>query len=345
MWCVTNGRASAPPAIGCIIGVSTSRNAALVEEPADRAHDRRALLEDVARLRVHGEVEVPLPVAALDVLQPVPLLRQGLQALGEEGELGRLDGQLPRARAEHLPGDADPVAEVERPEERPSRLADGVLPDVDLEPRAAVGEVEERRPFPGCGCARIRPATAHGLGRGLELLARARREPRRRARETVRRRGEAVGIDVPDERADLLEVVAPVLDERLRLAAPTSGALSRPRSFVHGRASIWNAVGRLVRDPTPAADDRRRPPAETGDSDASRRSQRSAVERRSRKRRPRPPADLLPAFGSASTSSCMRRIDLRRPGERRARRLDDLGRARADSRADRSERLRLDLPP
>ena len=25
LWCVTNGRASAPPAIGCIIGVSTSR--------------------------------------------------------------------------------------------------------------------------------------------------------------------------------------------------------------------------------------------------------------------------------------------------------------------------------
>ena len=24
LWCVTNGRATAPPAIGCIIGVSTS---------------------------------------------------------------------------------------------------------------------------------------------------------------------------------------------------------------------------------------------------------------------------------------------------------------------------------
>ena len=25
LWCVTNGRAAAPPGIGCIIGVSTSR--------------------------------------------------------------------------------------------------------------------------------------------------------------------------------------------------------------------------------------------------------------------------------------------------------------------------------
>jgi hypothetical protein len=40
LWCVTNGRASAPPAIGCIIGVSTSRIAARVEEARMAASTR-----------------------------------------------------------------------------------------------------------------------------------------------------------------------------------------------------------------------------------------------------------------------------------------------------------------
>ena len=46
--------------------------------------DRRPRLEDLARLGVDREVEVALAVAALDVLQAVPLLGQRTEALGEE---------------------------------------------------------------------------------------------------------------------------------------------------------------------------------------------------------------------------------------------------------------------
>ena len=42
LWCVTKGRASAPPAIGCIIGVSTSRK--------PRASKKRRIA-DTVRLR------------------------------------------------------------------------------------------------------------------------------------------------------------------------------------------------------------------------------------------------------------------------------------------------------
>ena len=43
LWCVENGRARAPPAIGCIIGVSTSRK--------PRASKKRRIAETV-RLRI-----------------------------------------------------------------------------------------------------------------------------------------------------------------------------------------------------------------------------------------------------------------------------------------------------
>src|SRR5881409_1893214 len=105
LWCVLNGRAMAPPGMGCIIGVSTSR------EP-------RAQQEDLADLGVDDQVDVALPVARLDVLEAVPLLGQRTQRLGQERE--RLHGQreLARARAEHPARDADEITDVEDAEER-----------------------------------------------------------------------------------------------------------------------------------------------------------------------------------------------------------------------------------
>ena len=49
-----------------------------------RRDDAAARLEHAPRVGVDDEIEVALAVADLDVGQPVPLLRQRQQALGEE---------------------------------------------------------------------------------------------------------------------------------------------------------------------------------------------------------------------------------------------------------------------
>ena len=49
LWCVMNGRAAAPPAMACSVGVSTSQIAAVVEIAADRADDLDALAGAVER--------------------------------------------------------------------------------------------------------------------------------------------------------------------------------------------------------------------------------------------------------------------------------------------------------
>ena len=113
LWCVTNGRAAAPPAIGCIIGVSTSRNPRSSRKRADAASDPAARAEDAAHVRVDDQVDVALAVAQLDVLEAVPLLGQRAERLGEQPELGRRERELAGPRPERLPADADDVAEVE----------------------------------------------------------------------------------------------------------------------------------------------------------------------------------------------------------------------------------------
>jgi hypothetical protein len=68
--------------------------AALAEEAPDVIDDAAPDLEDAPRLGVGDEVEVALAVARLDVLEAVPLLRQGAERLGQEPELVHLERQL-----------------------------------------------------------------------------------------------------------------------------------------------------------------------------------------------------------------------------------------------------------
>src|SRR5438093_10672894 len=85
----------------------------LVQQAADRGDDPGPRPKDVAHLRVRDQVHVSLPVADLDVLQAVPLLRHRPQRLGQQLEGMNLDGDLaslrPKNRSRH-PAD---VAEVE----------------------------------------------------------------------------------------------------------------------------------------------------------------------------------------------------------------------------------------
>ena len=95
-----------------------------------------AHLEHPARVGIDDQIEIALAVADLDVLQPVPLLGQRHEALGEELERRRPDRQLVGLGAEQVPLDADEVAEVEQLEDREVALAERVLADVDLDLRA-----------------------------------------------------------------------------------------------------------------------------------------------------------------------------------------------------------------
>src|SRR5262249_60089021 len=118
--------------------------AAGVEERTDAANEPGPHREDVARLGVHDEVDVALPIARLDVLQAVPLLGQGPERLGQEREALDGDRQLAGPCAEHLAGYADEVAGVELDEPR-VLVAEPVGARVELDPAGLVHEMREAR--------------------------------------------------------------------------------------------------------------------------------------------------------------------------------------------------------
>ena len=95
------------------------------------------------RIGVDDEIEIALAVADLDVGQAVPLLGQRQQALREEVQPRRPDRELVGLGAEQASLDADPVAEIEQLVDLEVELRQRVLPDVDLDPRVAVGQHEE----------------------------------------------------------------------------------------------------------------------------------------------------------------------------------------------------------
>ena len=59
---------------------------ALVEERPQRLQHAAPHLEHAARIRVDDQIQIPLPIPRLDVLQPMPLLRQRHEAFRQEGQ-------------------------------------------------------------------------------------------------------------------------------------------------------------------------------------------------------------------------------------------------------------------
>src|SRR5262249_22202610 len=74
--------------------------------------------------------------------EPMPLLGQGPDGLGEEGPLAHGHRELARARAEELAGDADEVTHVEIDEGRVA-IAQSVLPRVELDLARLVPQMGE----------------------------------------------------------------------------------------------------------------------------------------------------------------------------------------------------------
>ena len=92
---------------------------------------------------IRDQIQVALAVADLDVFEAVPFFRQAQENLRKEGEFLRVDAQLAGARAEQIAFDAHDVADVEQLVERILALIDGVAAHIDLEPLAALHQVEE----------------------------------------------------------------------------------------------------------------------------------------------------------------------------------------------------------
>ena len=114
-----------------------------VQERADRGKHTTSDGEDLARVWIDDQIEIALAIPGLDVGQPVPLLGQRQEALGEELERRRPDGQLVGLGPEDAPLDADEVAEIEQLVDREVALRQRVLAEVDLNPFAAVGDDQE----------------------------------------------------------------------------------------------------------------------------------------------------------------------------------------------------------
>jgi hypothetical protein len=116
--------------------------AVLVEGATDRAHHPRPQEEVGPRLLVHQQVEVPAPVALLDVGEAVEGVGQRRADPRERLQPGHGDGRLASPRPHRASGDADDVAQVELVHDAPHIL----LLDDELDPAGPVDEVEKDDP-------------------------------------------------------------------------------------------------------------------------------------------------------------------------------------------------------
>ena len=119
--------------------------AAVVQEPAHRGDDLRALDEDLARVVVGGEVQVALAVARLDAGEAVVLLGHAAQRLAEELPRGDAQAELAAPGAHHGALGADEVAEVDVLERRVALVAERVELAEELELAAGVLDDDERQ--------------------------------------------------------------------------------------------------------------------------------------------------------------------------------------------------------
>ena len=98
----------------------------------------------LAHVRVDHQVDVALAVARLDVGETVVEVGQRAVARREQDELLDPQRQLAAAARDRLTGDADDIAELGVAERREELLADLVLAREQLQPAAAVLEIDER---------------------------------------------------------------------------------------------------------------------------------------------------------------------------------------------------------
>ncbi|MBV6489717.1 MAG: hypothetical protein CNCCGFBP_00063 [Fimbriimonadaceae bacterium] len=119
---------------------------------ADGRHDLTASDELVSNWLVGDEVQVPMPVARLDVFESVPLLtallladRQGVEALTEWLEFTDMNRPLAGAGSKQRAIHAHMVADVEQGVRLPRLLAEVILAEVRLELAVSIRKMGESR--------------------------------------------------------------------------------------------------------------------------------------------------------------------------------------------------------
>jgi hypothetical protein len=143
LWCVSNGRAAAPPGMSWSIGVSTSRKPRSWRKRRISASISERVTKSVALSGIAHQVEVALAVFRLAVGEAVELVGHRPQRLGEHGEILHLHGGLAGAGEEGFALDADPVAAVEALPCGGLFLAEILDADVALDRAEHVAELEE----------------------------------------------------------------------------------------------------------------------------------------------------------------------------------------------------------
>ena len=109
-----------------------------VQKIADLPDNLGALDKGVPGLVVHEQVHIPLAVAQIRVGHAVVLLRQDLESLGQQQDLGGVDADLPGLGLENKAGDADIVAHIQLFEIGIGLIPQIVPGDIDLQ---GAGEV------------------------------------------------------------------------------------------------------------------------------------------------------------------------------------------------------------
>jgi hypothetical protein len=214
--------------------------AVAVEVAAHGGDDPRAVDEHLAALGVGDQVQLALAVARLDVGQAVVLVGGRAQRLRQHSDTVDQERELAAAGAHRAAVDADQVAEVEREQELELLLPQHVDAGVQLDPPAAVDEIEERRL---AGAAARSDAARHavadvGLLAGLERLVRSEhRRDRLDAVEVVRERLDAA-------RAQAFGLLAPLRDQLAESVLLPAHRRARLRGGVKTR--LGSRGGRLA---------------------------------------------------------------------------------------------------
>ena len=107
--------------------------------PQDLASGDKSLLD----IRVYDQIQIPLTITGVLILQTVPLFRQGQQGLGKHGDLCCVNGNFALAGAEYEALHADNIADVPLLEFLEIFLADVVHADVYLNAVSRIPHVNE----------------------------------------------------------------------------------------------------------------------------------------------------------------------------------------------------------
>jgi len=114
-----------------------------LEEFANLPHHVDALEEDLARSRICKQIDIALPVALLDIREPVPGTRQRPQRLREHCDRFNPDAGLSGFGGETLALDPDEVGQIKEFEEIQLLRSELLRADEKLDPVGPVVEIEE----------------------------------------------------------------------------------------------------------------------------------------------------------------------------------------------------------